>query len=291
MKLFRVGETTVECNPLLFLPIIYFIICDLVGELFIAFIALTLHEACHTLMARGMGYIVRSVEMQPFGFVARLGAGIESPWDEIAIAAAGPLFSLVTGVCCMSIDAPTAFIRNFGHMNIALGCLNLIPCFPLDGGRIVSAFLSLRFDAKKAKRFCIWIGFLAALFLLAASVFLESFHPTLLVFGAFMVVANIREIRLLKTVKVTAMLKMRSSLRRGDAVPVRTLAVHHNTTGYEVIGMLSSNVYTQVIILDDNMEKIAEFSETMLLHKIGKVGGDAPVISYARPISGYGSKI
>ena len=126
MRLFEIGNTTIKCSPVLFIIIPFVIFFNAVGEMLTALLSLSLHEACHTLVARGLGYRVSSIEIQPFGFVARLETMMFSPIDEIAIAVAGPVCSLVIAAVASAFFKSTpGSLHAFAQCNLALGAINL----------------------------------------------------------------------------------------------------------------------------------------------------------------------
>jgi Zn-dependent protease len=122
------------------------------------------HELGHSLVAIRHGVRVRDILLWPLGGVARLERLPDSPRAELLIAVAGPLvnftiLAILTPILlfreapfpsqAMIDGAPTLF-EWFVLINIAMGTFNLIPAFPLDGGRVLRALLSPRFGIVKA---------------------------------------------------------------------------------------------------------------------------------------------
>jgi Zn-dependent protease len=117
---------------------------------FLFFVSVLVHEFSHSLVANRNGIPIRRITLFVFGGVAQMDRDVPSPGVEFKMAVAGPLCSyalcLIFGVAAYlaySLDAGTV---SFGFellsvVNFALGTFNLIPGFPLDGGRILRALL------------------------------------------------------------------------------------------------------------------------------------------------------
>ncbi|MHA1479247.1 MAG: site-2 protease family protein [Promethearchaeota archaeon] len=119
----------------------------------IILISILLHELTHSLVAQKYGLIVSEIELFLFGGVSKIEKEPETPKSEIIIAIVGPLSSLIIGfsfliVVFLSpiIISPIIYVSLLytGISNIGLGLFNLIPAFPIDGGRVLRAFLWYR---------------------------------------------------------------------------------------------------------------------------------------------------
>lgn len=130
--------------------------------------SVALHELGHSLVARKKGGYIHEIVLYPFGGAAKISNIPTRPQDEIAVALAGPAVSLVLAILLQlsSID----FINSLGRLNGMLFIFNILPVFPMDGGRVFRALLSMkrsrveatRIAVKVGKWFCfgfIWIGF------------------------------------------------------------------------------------------------------------------------------------
>ncbi|MGH7483589.1 MAG: site-2 protease family protein [Longimicrobiales bacterium] len=107
------------------------------------------HELSHSVVARAKGIPVRGITLFIFGGIAMTEREAETPGDEFQIAGAGPLASILISVLFFAvafglrrIDAPAAFgvvSIYLGELNLLLALFNLLPGFPLDGGRLFRA--------------------------------------------------------------------------------------------------------------------------------------------------------
>jgi Zn-dependent protease/CBS domain-containing protein len=112
------------------------------------FLSLLLHELGHSIIAMRSGLPVDSITLFIFGGVARIGDEARSADDELRIAAAGPIVSLllaaffgVVWLLVRSVDVLAAAAFWLATLNLVLAVFNLLPGFPLDGGRVLRAII------------------------------------------------------------------------------------------------------------------------------------------------------
>ena len=165
------------------------------GALFILvlFACVVLHEFGHALMAKKYGIPTRDITLYPIGGVASLNKMPDKPAQELAVALAGPAGNFViAGVLYIflyvndqllpisEIDHMTGgnFWFNIMAANVILAVFNLIPAFPMDGGRVLRALLAFTMDKLKATIIAARVG----QFLAIAFVFLGFFTNFWLVF-------------------------------------------------------------------------------------------------------------
>ncbi len=136
------------------------------------FFGVLIHELAHSLIARAKGIAINSITLLIFGGVASMEEGIPDPKIELPMALVGPVASLLFGLFCGGLvylvpslvpDPARAgvFIFLFGYLgilNIILCFFNLIPAFPMDGGRVLRAFLAKRMPLHKATQIAADIG-------------------------------------------------------------------------------------------------------------------------------------
>jgi Zn-dependent protease/predicted transcriptional regulator len=131
-----------------------------------------LHELAHSLVARRKGIKINSITLMIFGGIANMEEGVPDPKAELPMALVGPIASLVVGLVCMGIayvvpaviqNPPVAGIVIFvfgylGVLNIILFAFNLLPAFPMDGGRVLRAWLAERMPIHRATKIAADIG-------------------------------------------------------------------------------------------------------------------------------------
>jgi Zn-dependent protease len=126
---------------------------------FLLFGSVLLHELGHSLVAQRFGIRIASIDLHLMGGMALMTRPPRNAREEILIAAAGPLVSLLLGLAffaaAFALGAPTAWPSLAyapAYVNIAMCVFNLIPALPMDGGRIFRAALSMRFGPLRATR-------------------------------------------------------------------------------------------------------------------------------------------
>jgi Zn-dependent protease len=127
------------------------------------------HELGHALTARRFGVGTREILLLPIGGVALLEGEAERPRHDLLIALAGPAVSLVLGGVAWGLSLLTSgdLFWLLAEINLALGLFNLVPAFPLDGGRVVRAGLTRWMGRTRATSAAARLGRLIAVALVA----------------------------------------------------------------------------------------------------------------------------
>jgi Zn-dependent protease len=163
-----------------------------------------LHEFGHALMARRFGIETEDITLYPIGGVARLQRMPRAPGAELLIALAGPAvnFAIVGGLTLLGLlgldglFAQTAvglFLSQVVLINLTLGLFNLIPAFPMDGGRVLRALLGSWMGRAQATMIAATIGRTLALLFGLWSLF--TFNPMQVALAAFIYFAASAEER------------------------------------------------------------------------------------------------
>jgi Zn-dependent protease len=120
------------------------------SSVFVFFGSVLLHEVSHSVVARGLGVPVEGITLFLFGGVTKTKMEAQRPRDEFLIAVVGPVTSLgLAGLLWLTVTlggdvlpAPVHYALGYlGWLNFALGVFNLLPGFPLDGGRVLRSIL------------------------------------------------------------------------------------------------------------------------------------------------------
>lgn len=202
------------------------------------FFCVVLHELGHSLVAQAYGVKVHDVTLWPIGGIARLAGMPRKPSQEFLITAAGPAVNLVLAVLLAALAfgwiGPRTVLhifstgRGFARLldaqsgqslvvllalqNILLAVFNLIPAFPMDGGRLLRSFLAVFFPFRTATRAASYIGQAVAVVLLGVS-FLPPVNLFLTLVAAFVFLAAWQERSQVMAVENLAGLTVRDAMQ------------------------------------------------------------------------------
>jgi len=149
------------------------------------FVSIVLHELAHATVARLSGVPVCGITLFALGGIAKIEKDAATPSKEFWMAIAGPIVSIVIGVGCRLIAgaaglvAPAVTLSGFAdvlgwlaYINIALALFNLIPGFPLDGGRVLRSIVwAITHSAERATRIAARVGEVVAFIFIAGGLF------------------------------------------------------------------------------------------------------------------------
>jgi len=136
------------------------------------FAGVLVHELAHSIVARRKGIKINSITLMIFGGIASMDEGVPDPKAELPMALVGPLTSLLVGLVLVAImyaipvfvsTAASAGVLVFifgylGLLNIILFAFNLLPAFPMDGGRVLRAWLAKRMPLHRATKIAADVG-------------------------------------------------------------------------------------------------------------------------------------
>lgn len=266
----------------------------------ILFSIVLLHELSHSVVAIEFGYKVRSITLYPIGGAADVEIE-ENPKAELLIAFAGPLFNILLAWICLillmlltpnwehylNILSHKISLDIFGFLgwmvwiNFILAVFNLLPAFPMDGGRILRGFLALFMDYLKATKISLLIAKILFIGMILVGLFMTIngyvFNGTILIFiGIFLLAAGESEGKFVEG-------RERFKGMKNRELAVQLQEIDGNLTVAEVLNFSNSFVYSYgvpssfVVIMDGKINGVIETEKLMKKVSSGKISYDTPV--------------
>ena len=234
------------------------------------------HELAHGFSANRLGYTLNQIVLMPFGAVIDGDLSNISATDEIKVALAGPFCNFITagifaGLWWFFPDT-YAYTDTAFYTSLTIGMVNLLPAYPLDGGRVLYALLTHIFLRKgqgqvqakrRSLRLCkgvtlvLFLGLLALFFTLLGK---GQFNLSLLIFAIFLLLGAIgnRE----KAVYQPLNFSCKKALKRG--VEIRKVAVLEDTMIKDLLKYLVSGTYLIIEVYDKNEKRMFEITQNEL---------------------------
>ncbi|QDV71336.1 Putative zinc metalloprotease Rip3 [Rosistilla carotiformis] len=196
------------------------------GFVVLLFACVILHEYGHVLAARAFGVGTRDITMLPIGGVARLERMPEEPWQELVVAVAGPAVNVVIattlGIGIIAVygfdlsgnGESNMFAHRLFAVNIALIVFNMIPAFPMDGGRVFRSVASMFTNHRRATWLAMRLGQVIAIALFALGLTNLSSMPFLPFIAAFIFWVGMMEYRQVDIASQVKDLRVRDAMLR-----------------------------------------------------------------------------
>ncbi len=297
ISLGRVGETRVRVHATLILLLAWYAwegwqdagaagAADELAFLVLLFLSVLLHEFGHIFAARHYGIGTPDVLLTPIGGVARIANLPDRPREELVIALAGPAVTLVivllTGV---AVGLRSGFVlpQEFGNLplleslcwtNLILLVFNLIPAFPMDGGRVLRALLASRLGLVRGTRIAARVGQVVAV---GFAILGFNGAPMLLLIALFVFLGAQAELQMVQQRHVSN----EQTAARLTTTDVRVLAPHRRLQ--DVVALFAHGQQSAFPVTSPAGELLGVLTRDDVLHGIAVHGVDAPVASAMVP--------
>lgn len=250
------------------------------------FACVVLHELGHALAARRYGIATPRITLLPIGGVAELERMPEKPLHEIIVALAGPAVNVViAGFLILLLgatvdlstaaaieDPATGFLARLAAINIILVLFNLIPAFPMDGGRVLRALLAIRFSRVRATQIAARIGQLAAIGF--GFVGLIGGNPLLVFVAIFIYIAATAE------AQMTGMADIAKSLTVRDGMITQFEALGPGARLGQAADLLLVTTQREFPVLDNEGTMVGILTSRDLVAGLDEAGREGPVSAY-----------
>lgn len=237
------------------------------------FVFVLFHELAHSIVARRFNIRVRKIVLYPIGGVSEIEEIPENPSIEWRMAVAGPLTSLILGAALLGtyiifpgiplFPASTLVISSgnllldLGYLNLLLGAFNLIPAFPMDGGRVFRALLAERMKFSDATKYAAYIGRIFGILMVVVGLF---FNFVLILIGVFIYIGASEEAE--QTIVSTTL----ASVRVKDVMQSEVDSVRPDQTIAEAMEVMFKARYHDALV-----EKEGVFQGVVIWNEIIKI--------------------
>ena len=242
------------------------------------FVFVLFHELAHSIVARRANIKVRKIVLYPIGGVSEIEEIPENPSIEWRMSVAGPLTSIVLGTALVAINFVLPFkiptfsastvvgfstgnvLLDLGYLNLILGAFNLIPAFPMDGGRVLRALLAERMNFTDATKYASYIGRAFGIILVVVGFFFNFFY---ILIGIFIYIGASEEAE--QTIVSTAL----ANVRVRDVMQSEFVCVRPDQTIAEALEIMFKARYHDALV-----EKDGVFQGVVTWSEIIKVSQD-----------------
>ena len=248
------------------------------------FLCVILHEFGHAMAAKVFGIQTPDITLLPIGGVARLQRMPEKPWQELIVAIAGPMVNvviasvlfLVMGLQMNAESTTEALVDPSGSMltkvavvNVFLVVFNLIPAFPMDGGRVLRSLLAMVMPFAKATMIAARVG--QALAFVFGFYGLLAPHPLLIFIALFVYLGASQENSMAQMKDVT------SGVHVSDAMVTELATLTGTDTIDDAIEALLRTSQHEFPVLDENDRVLGILTREPMIRALKQTGPETPV--------------
>ncbi len=248
------GGINLTVHPLFFAFGFYYALTGRIFLFVIYTVSAILHELGHSLVASGLGYRLKKITLMPFGAVVSNDQSGMKTLDEIKIALAGPFLNLAVALFFVAtwwlLPETYAFTDTVVQANFSLAIVNFLPVYPLDGGRVLTSFLILKTDKRRAKIVQTVLGVVTSIVLIACFIFtlFNTVNFSLLFFALFVTFGAFGKNKDNFYVKMYTALDT-AKLARG--MPYKRQALDKSASVKKMMSMLDDGCVNEIVVFSD----------------------------------------
>lgn len=254
------------------------------------FFCVLLHEFGHVFAARGYGIRTPDITLLPIGGMARLERMPRTPLHEFVVAICGPLVNVAIAAAIYLIAGITTQLdpefqfHQAGHFweklmvwNLIMVAFNLIPAFPMDGGRIFRAILAMVVDYGKATRWAASLGQGIALVVVIYMLLHGQFQPVIMLIAIFIFMAAGQEARHVEQQEETRDMRVR------DAMLTEFHVLEHKALLRDVVELLLAGSQQDFPVINESGAFQGILTRRQLISNLAEHGPGYPAELVAQP--------
>lgn len=262
-----------------FIPyVIFLIIIGYKGQLVYAFLIVIVHEMVHYITARYLGFSGFDIELIAVGAVLKFrDLDDATPKEDLLISLSGPMSNIALAVIFYFLyrTVPSTDFYMLFTGNLAIGFFNLIPAFPLDGGRILRDLLNFRFRYKKSNKIVMILSIIIGTLLMLLYIFMflkGSTNFNLGIIGLFIIISSLKEKERVSYIIMGDIIKKKYKFTKKGYIDNKNTSVYYKQDLLCVMGLFDKNKYNIFTVLDEEMKVMDIIYEEEIINALKLYG-------------------
>ncbi|WP_052447290.1 site-2 protease family protein [Clostridium polynesiense] len=233
----------------------------------VAFFWVMFHELIHCAVSYKLNVKKEKIGVHALGaYLKQKDLDYISPNQDILISLSGPMANMAASAFfyLLSFRFSGSFITLSYESNLALMMFNLLPAFPLDGARILRAYLSKKRLYKQAYKFTVYCSFVVSFLLSTGFIFLLFFNKINITLGlssVFILMFTLKEKKRMMYIIMGDIVKKRNRFLKQKFLENKSISVHYELSLVNVIGLIDKNKYNHFTVLNDEMQVLGVLYE------------------------------
>lgn len=268
----------IKVNKFFFPYFLFLLFIGFKGQVAMAFLIVLLHEFTHYITALILGFSGFDIEILPIG--ARLSLkelDDATPKQDIIISLSAPVLNLTAAAVFYFLYR--TYVGDIFYPlymgNLTIGLFNLIPAFPLDGGRVLRAVLSLKTIYKRANELMIKCSIIQGAVLLLIFIFLlffKTININIGIISAFIIHSSYKEKERIVYIIMADIVKKKIKFLKHGYIENKSISVHYKKDLITTLSLVDKSKYNIFTILDDEMKVMDIIYEEELIDALKVYG-------------------
>ena len=262
-----------------FVLVLFAALCGALQWLLLSYAVLCIHELAHYFVAKRLKIACSGLWIQPFGITIRLRDNrIAEPADEILLCVAGPIVNLCAAACLyFACDLKNGMLSYLFVSNLSIAVINFLPILPLDGGRILKAYLTARLGLVRAiqiSEIVTWFFVLGVGICSVIALWSMYFNISLMVLVAFLLFNMSTEKNNNQYMVMRQLAEYKQKLSNRKVMRVRNLAAQTDTPAKQIAAHFSYDKFHMVHLFDETQRHIASLTEIQIIDAMLEKGSN-----------------